>query len=160
MEKAIEIFKNALELEVQAEMFYERAAEIADDDESRMVFLELSDMEDSHSRRIVERFKKTSFGKEFDADSWLQELEQETGKILDMQADELITQSDMREILNYAIQMETTARDNYQRLSERFTDAEDIAYCSDLAEEEQKHINALTQLLSSIDMDPEERPRL
>lgn len=160
MEKAIEIFKNALELEVQAEIFYEKAAEITDDGESRMIFLELSDMEDNLARRIVERFKKTSFGKEFDADSWLKELELESGKTLDMKAGELITQSDMREILKYAINMEKTARDNYKRLSERFTDPEDIAYCSDLANEEQKHINSLTRLLRSIDMDPEERPRL
>ncbi len=160
MEKAIEIFKNALELEVQAEIFYEKAAEIADDDESRMVFLELSDMEDDHARRIVKRFKQTSFGKIFDADSWLHELEQESGQTLDMQAGELIAKSNMREILKYAIQMETTARDNYKSLCERFSDSEDIAYCSDLANEEQKHINSLTQLLHSIDMDPEDRPRL
>ncbi len=160
MEKAIEIFKNALELEVQAEIFYEKAAEIAEDDESRMVFLELSDMEDDHARRIVERFKRTSFGKMFDADSWLHELEQESGKTLDMRAGEIIAKSNMREILKYAIQMETTARDNYKSLCERFSDSEDIEYCSDLADEEQKHINSLTQLLSSIDMDPEDRPRL
>jgi rubrerythrin len=160
MEKAIEIFKNALELEVQAEIFYEKAAEIADDDESRMVFLELSDMEDGHARRIVEQFKKTSFGQQFDADNWLQELERESGKTLDMQAGELIAQSNMREILRYAIRMETTARDNYKHLCERFSDSDDIAYCSDLADEEQQHINSLTQLLRSIDMDPEDRPRL
>ncbi len=160
MEKAIEIFKNALELEVQAEIFYEKAAEITEDGESRMIFLELSDMEDSHARRIVERFKKTSFGKEFDADSWLNELERESSKTLDMQAGELITQSDMRGILKHAINMEKNARDNYKRLAERFSDPEDIEYCTDLANVEQKHINSLVRLLNSIDMDPEERPRL
>ncbi len=160
MEKAIEIFKNALELEVQAELFYEKASELTKDDESRMVFLELADMEDGHAHRIVERFKDTDFGKMFDADSWLEEVEREDNKILDVEAIDVIAQGDMKAILKYAIRMEEDARDNYKRLAERFTDPDDIAYCSDLAEEEQKHVNSLHDLLRSIDMDPEERPVL
>jgi rubrerythrin len=160
MEKAIEIFKNALELEIQAELFYDKAAELTKDDESRMVFLELADMEDGHAHHIVERFKHTEFGKMFDADKWLLEVEREDNKILDVEAVDLIAQGDMKEILKYAITMEESARDSYKRLSEKFTDPDDVAYCSDLAEEEQKHINSLLQLLRSIDMDPEDRPEL
>jgi rubrerythrin len=160
MEKAIEIFKNALELEVQAELFYEKAAELTNDDESRMVFLELADMEDGHAHHIVERFKDTDFGKMFDADGWLVEVEREDNKILDVEAVDVIAQGDMKAILKYAISMEEEARDSYQRLSESFTDPDDVAYCADLAEEEQKHVNSLRDLLRSIDMDPEDRPVL
>lgn len=160
MQKAIEIFKNALELEVQAELFYEKASELTNDDESRMVFLELADMEDGHAHRIVERFKDTDFGKLFDADAWLVEVEREDNKILDVEAVDIIAQGDMKAILKYAITMEEEARDNYQRLSESFTDPDDVAYCSDLAKEEQSHVNSLHDLLRSIDMDPEERPVL
>lgn len=160
MEKAIEIFKNALELEVQAEIFYEKAAEITEDDESRMVFLELSNMEDGHAHRIVERFKKTAFGSAFDADNWLDEVEREEDKILNVESGDLIAQGDMKAILKSAIRMEEEARDNYRRLSERFNDPDDIAYCTDLANEEQKHVNSLMRLLHSIDMEPEDRPEL
>ncbi len=160
MEKAIEIFKNALELEVNAEIFYEKAAEITDDDESRMVFLELSDMEDGHAHRIIERFKNTPFGQAFDADSWLKELETTSEKNMEVKVSDLINQGDMRAILESAIKMEEEARDNYKRLSEKFSDPDDIAYCSDLANEEQKHVNSLMQLLRSIDMEPEDRPEL
>jgi rubrerythrin len=159
MEKAIEIFKNALELEVQAEIFYERAAETTDNDESRMVFLELADMEGGHARLIVDRFKDTDFGKLFDADAWLNELEAETGK-LPMEINDLIANGDMRSVLDFALKMETDARDNYQHLSEIFTDADDKAYCADLAKEEQEHINSITQLRQSLDMEIEERPDL
>ncbi len=159
MEKAIEIFKNALELEVQAEFFYEKAAEITDNDESRMVFLELADMEGGHARHIARRFKDTGLGKLFDADAWLDELESETGK-LPIEVDSMIANGDMHAVLDFAIKMEITARDNYQNLSEIFTDSEDKAYCADLAKEEQEHINALTQLRRSLDMDPDERPDL
>jgi len=160
MEKAIEIFKNALEMEVEAEIFYEKAAEITDDDESRMVFLELSDMEDGHAHRIVERFKSTSFGQLFDAESWLKEVEDEGSKTIEVKVTDLVNQGDMRAILKAAIKMEEEARDNYKRLAESFTDPEDVAYCNDLAAEEQQHVNSLTQLVRSIDMDPEERPEL
>ncbi|MCP4127131.1 MAG: ferritin family protein [Gammaproteobacteria bacterium] len=160
MEKAIEIFKNALELEVEAEIFYEKAAEVTDDDESRMVFLELSDMEDGHAHRILERFKNTPFGQSFDADNWLEELERVSEKNMEVKVSDLIDQGDMRAILKSAIKMEEEARDNYQRLSERFNDPDDVAYCADLANEEQKHVNSLTQLLRSIDMDPDDRPEL
>ncbi len=160
MEKAIEIFKNALELEVEAEIFYEKAAEVTDDDESRMVFLELSDMEDGHAHRIIERFKNTPFGQSFDADNWLEELERVSEKNMEVKVSDLIDQGDMRAILESAIKMEEKARDNYKRLSERFNDPDDIAYCADLANEEQKHVNSLIQLLRSIDMDPEDRPEL
>ncbi len=160
MEKAIEIFKNALELEVEAEIFYEKAAEVTDDDESRMVFLELSDMEDGHAHRIIERFKNTPFGQSFDADNWLEELERVSEKNMEVKVSDLIDQGDMRAILESAIKMEEKARDNYKRLSERFNYPDDIAYCADLANEEQKHVNSLIQLLRSIDMDPEDRPEL
>jgi rubrerythrin len=160
MEKAIEIFKNALELEVQAELFYEKASELTDDDESRMVFLELADMEDGHAHQIVERFKHTDFGKLFDADAWLKEVEREDNKILDVVAVDVIAQGDMKAILKYAIKMEEDARDNYQRLAETFTDPDDVAYCSDLAQEEQRHVASLLDLVRSIDMDPEDRPVL
>jgi rubrerythrin len=160
MEKAIEIFKNALELEVQAELFYEKAAEITNNDESRMVFLELADMEDGHAHRIVERFKDTPFGQAFDADAWLQELERETAKNLPMEANELVTSGDMRAVLDFAVKMEEDARDSYQHLADIFTDPDDKAYLTDLANEEQQHVNAVLQLRHSLDMDAEERPDL
>jgi rubrerythrin len=160
MEKAIEIFKNALELEVQAELFYEKASELTDDDESRMVFLELADMEDGHAHQIVDRFKDTDFGQMFDADAWLKEVEREDKKTLDVVAIDVIAQGDMKAILKYAIKMEEDARDNYKRLADTFTDPDDVAYCSGLAEEEQRHVASLMQLVQSIDMDIEDRPEL
>jgi rubrerythrin len=160
MEKAIEIFKNALALEVEAELFYEKAAEMTKDDESRMVFLELADMEDGHAHRIVDRFKDTAFGKAFDADAWLQELEKESAKNLPMETNELVASGDMRAVLDFAVQLENDARDSYQHLAEIFTDPDDKAYCTDLAAEEQKHANAVQQLRHSLDMDEEERPDL
>lgn len=160
MQKAIEIFKNALEQEVRSGIFYEKAAEIASDDEARMVFLELADMEGGHARRIVERFKNTDFGDAFAAEAWLEELERESADTIRMEADDLIAKGSMRDVLKFAIQIEEVARDSYQRLCDSFTDPDDKEFCGMLANEEQGHINAITQLLHSLDMDPDERPDL
>lgn len=160
MKKALEIFKNALEQEVRSGVFYEKASEVAADDEARMVFLELADLEGGHTRRIVEKFKNTDFGNDFETEAWLEELERESMNDIQMEADDVVAKGSMRDVLKYALQIEEVARDSYQRLCDAFSDPEDKEFCGMLAGEEQGHINEITRLLRSLDMDEDERPEL
>ena len=160
MKKALEILKNALEQEVRSGVFYEKAAEVAQDDEARMVFLELADMEGGHTRRIVEQFKNTDFGDTFETEAWLEELERESIDDIRMEADDVVAKGDMRDVLKYAVQIEEVAKNSYQRLCDTFTDPDDREFCGMLANEEQGHLNEINRLLQSLDMDEDERPEL
>jgi rubrerythrin len=160
MKKAVEIFKHALEQEVRSGVFYEKAAEVAKDDEARMVFLELSDMEGGHVRRIVERFKDADFEDSFAAEDWLDELERESMDTIQMETDDVVAKGNMRDVLKYALQIEVASQNSYQRLCDAFSDPEDKEFCGMLADEEQGHIKEINRLLQSLDMDEDERPEL
>lgn len=160
MEKAIEILRNAIEHEVCAEVFYQKASQITDDDESRMVFLELSQMEDGHARQLALRFSETPLASQFDPMGYLREVESEAEVRMSPEENAVIRHGNMVEVLDFAIRQEKRARDNYRGLAEYFTDPEDRAYCEELARAEQQHVERLYALRDSLGMDPEERPDL
>ena len=66
----------------------------------------------------------------------------------------------MRPVIEFAIGMEATARDNYLDLGSRLTDVGLKALCDDLAHEEQKHFDMLSELRRSVDTPLDERPAL
>jgi rubrerythrin len=72
----------------------------------------------------------------------------------------LIKNGDMRSVIKHAIALEIVARDNYLGLSTRVEDEKAMQYCKDLAAEEQKHHDMLTDLLSGVDMSDDDRPML
>jgi rubrerythrin len=160
METTLEIFKMALQNEVRASTFYAKAAEITENDESRMLFLELSHMEDDHARRLVERSRRIAPGEPLDAQAHLQRLQADTARDLGVEETGLIRSGDMRSVVEFSIGLEATARDKYLALASRLENADDRAFCEGLAAEEQKHFDSLTNLRTSMDMDMEERPML
>lgn len=160
MKTAADVFKTALQHEVKAATFYYRAAEISQNDESRMVLLDLNSMEEGHAQELVDKAKGAPCGQEFDAEAYLRELEDSMAATLTPEDDRILKTGDMRAVLELAIRMETQGWDTYLSFAEKAATPEVKSYLLDLAAEEEEHINRLTQLLTSLDMDVEDRPGL
>ena len=75
MQAAIQFFKDALRNEVKAAAFYNKAAEITQNDESRMLFYKLAGMEDEHANLLASKAKNAPCGRDFDVGAFLNELE-------------------------------------------------------------------------------------
>ena len=160
MTKTVELLKVALENEVRAAAFYAGAADMTEDGESHMVFLELTGMEEGHARRLVERFGNLPADEPFDAAAHLRRLEEDVARGLGGRESELVAAGDMRAVVEFAIEMEAAARDNYLVMARGLADADDRAFCEGLAAEEQKHHDELSRLRVDMDMDMGERPQL
>jgi rubrerythrin len=160
MESIVEIIKMAIENEVRANVFYAKSSEITQDDASRMVFLELASMEDDHAQLLVKRFQSTLAEHGIDAGAFLLQTETDTSEVLRVEETELITNGEMRAVMEFAIKMEANARDSYLELAKRVTADDDRACFEDLAAEEQKHFDTLSKLRVSMDMPLDERPAL
>lgn len=160
MKTASDVFKLALQHEVKAATFYYRAAEISQNDESRMVLLDLNSMEEGHAQELVNRVKGAPCSQEFDAMAYLTELENSMAASISPEEDRILKTGDMRSVLELAIRLETVGWDNYLSFAEKAANSEIKKYLLDLAAEEEDHISRLTQLLNSLDMDAEERPGL
>lgn len=160
MQDAIQFFKDALSNEVKAAALYEQAAESTRDDESRMLFLKLADMEDGHARVLANKVKNAPCGQGFDVDGYLKELESTVNPTLSAAEQEIINKGTIRQVLELAIAHEEKARDTYKSLADEAVDVDVKTYCLEMVKEEQEHVTSLTNMLSSIDMPPEERPGL
>lgn len=160
MEKVVDIVKVAVENEVKAKAFYTRAAQIASQGESQMVFLELTEMEDGHAKLLVDRFGPLLYADGTEPWPFLQRLED---MVVNMPAGEefaLIERGEMRLVIEFAIGMEARARDAYRALGAQLTDPDLQALCKDLAREEQKHHDILCTMRVSVDTAIEDRPAL
>ena len=157
MQKTIELLKTAIEAEVRSQAFYAKAAELTNDDESRMVFIELADMEEGHAQHLADRFNKGEIARHGDLQSFLDQLG-EGEDLIDVEITPFVKDAPIHKVLEFAIRQEEKARDNYLALAERLTDEEDVAYCQTLVTEEEEHAARLQQLLLSLDMDEAERP--
>ncbi|MBF0285627.1 MAG: ferritin family protein [Magnetococcales bacterium] len=160
MKKATDVFKKALLHEVHGQYFYQKASEITKNDASRMVFLELVDMEDGHARELVEKAKSAPCAKGFNPEAYLRELEATVEARISGAMKKVLRKGKIRKVLALAIDMEKRARANYEKLAEKATDADVKKYCRELAQEEKKHQGQLQQLLNSLDMDLDDRPGL
>jgi rubrerythrin len=160
MQKVVDIVKLAIENEVKAKAFYAEAAQITTEGESQMVFLELTEMESGHARLLVDRFGSLLGREGVDAEKFLGDLEAKAAQSPGVQESALITRGEMRPVIEFAIGMEATARDNYNDLGSRLTDIGLKAVCDDLAHEEQKHFEMLSDLRKSVDTPIDERPAL
>ena len=160
MESVVDVIKYAITNEVRARTFYSRAADIAADGEAQMVFMELIEMEDQHARRLVDAFGPTLAEAGVDAESFLEGLTADVGKTLDDAQIRLLEDAELRPVIDFAIGMEEKARDTYLGLEGRMTSDELAALCRELAEEEQKHFDQLTEARIGVDTPPDERPML
>lgn len=160
MQAAIQFFKDALRHEVKASAFYNKAAEITQDDESRMLFLDLAGMEDGHARQLLEKVQDAPCGQAFDGTAYLKELESDAEPSISPKESQLIESGPISEVLKMAIALEEKASKTYENLAKETTDPNVKQYCLDLAKEEKKHAQELTNQLYSLDMSEEERPGL
>ncbi|MEO5338893.1 MAG: ferritin family protein [Magnetococcus sp. MYC-9] len=160
MQAAIQFFKDALHHEVRAAAFYNKAAEITRDDESRMLYIKLAGMEEGHTSWLVDKVKQAPCGKAFDVDAFVRELENEAGDAISPEHLNLIETGTLREVLELAIQFENQACQDYENLAQAATDFSVKTYCQEAAKEEREHIRELTNLLNSLNMPEDDRPGL
>ncbi|MBF0469912.1 MAG: ferritin family protein [Gammaproteobacteria bacterium] len=160
MSQTLELLKQAIQAEVRSELFYTKAADQTEDDEARMVFIELAGIEDGHARHLVERFSQGATATDVDLHAFLRESEAAGESLLTVEETPLLTEGNMEEVLNFAIAQELKARDNYQQLLHRLSDSEEQKLCQALITEEQNHANRLEQLINSLEMDEDERPAM
>jgi len=160
MQETVEILKSALYNEVRSRIFYSKAADITNDDESRMLFLDLTSKEEDHAQLIIKRLEGTPYAREFDPQKYLKELESSLDNILSGNETESLQSADIKKVLEIAIKMEKRARDTYLNLEKKISSPEVKTMCHELANEEKEHLNSVTTMLLSLDMGEEERPAL
>lgn len=160
MQAAIQFFKDALRHEVKASAFYSKAAEVTRDDESRMLYIRLSGMEEDHASQLVQKIKNAPCGNAFDVDAFLKELENSTAATISPEDLTLIETGTLRQVLELAISYEHQACKNYENLANESTDPEVKAHCLEAVKEERGHERELTDLLHSLDMPEDDRPGL
>jgi rubrerythrin len=159
MEETIKLIKKAIAAEVTASAFYTLASEVTQQDDTRMVFIELSTMEDDHAQELVNKFKGIFSAKEFDSQAYLDELIKKDEGV-DVERTNLVKTGSMEEVLEFAIAMENNAKATYDKLADEVIDPTFKQYCMELAQEEVEHAKTLTNSLESLDMDMEDRPAL
>lgn len=160
MQTATDVLKTALFNEVKAGAFYQKAAEMTKNDNSRMIFLELANMEDDHATELIRKTEGQPCTQGFDPEAYLRELERSIELTLTVQETELLENGDMRAILELAIAMEGKARDTYLNLASQASSDEVRAFCKGMAKEEDSHVRRIETLLTSLDMDEDDRPGL
>jgi rubrerythrin len=160
MDTIADVVKLAITAEVKAKIFYQKASELIADGESQMVFIELTEMEDQHARRLVRIFGTELKTQGVDAQAFLAEQQERADQVLDVQEHDLLKTTDMRQVIEYATKLEVRARDTYRDLKERLEDERLRQVCEELAEEEQRHHDMLTALRINVDTPIDERPAL
>lgn len=160
MQATVKLLKAVLTHEVKSEVFYNRAAEITKNDESRMLFLELAGMEEDHIRNLISKIKGTPWPQEFNPEAYVKELESSMESIISVEETEILQNGDMKAVLELAIGMEKEAYKTYLELEEKAASQEVKDYSREFSREEQKHMDSLTSLRSSLDMDEEDRSSL
>ena len=160
MEKTIELFKDALIKEVKAGAMYSRAAEITQNDEARMLFLELSSEEDDHARDLFKKAKGTPLEQASKLDDYVKKLESSPEGVVPKEDLEIIQRGEIREVLQLASNHEKETMEAFMALADKEANRELKDFYLEFARMEKKHLNSLNQLLNSLDMEEDERPAL
>ena len=160
MEKISDVLKLAITNEVKAKVFYRKASEATDDGESQMLFIELTEMEDEHGRRLVRLFGEQMQEEGVDAQAFLEKQQARADEVLEVAEHDMLKAGDMRQVIEHATQLEIRARDTYRGLREQVDSDELREVCDELAAEEQKHHDLLASLRTNVDTPIDERPAL
>lgn len=158
-EETIKLFKKAIASEIMAGAFYTQASETTQNDEARMIFLELASLEDDHAQELVNAFQKDVEKTVFDAQGYLDTLLKQETPVNTEQSNTILNGTG-KEVLSMAIDLERAAKELYDRLADEVVQPEMKRFCLELSKEEGKHLQQLTDLLDSLDMDPSERSAL
>jgi len=160
MTSTTDILKTALAHEVKASAFYNHASEITENDEARMIFIELTNFEDTHPQRLIDIATAHNLAPDVDLNTYLKDLERDADNTLPAKATELLKSGNMQAVLKFAIKMEEDAEATYRNLAEQMDDDQAKHFCLEIAEEEKSHAKILTQGLDSLSMDEDDRPAL
>ncbi|MBF0187177.1 MAG: ferritin family protein [Magnetococcales bacterium] len=160
MKNVDKLLKAAILHEVKAGAFYNRAAEVTNNDESRMLFLELAGMEDDHAGGLVKSAKKDPALQRLDAEAMLKDAMNSTEGKISKKEEDTISSGNLKEVLEMAIGFEKEAEETYRKMATKAKDDNFKAFCEQLCKEEAGHKNSLTTLLNNLDMDIEDRPAM
>jgi rubrerythrin len=160
MTDLIDVFKKALADEVKAAVFYKLAAETTEDDQARMVFLDLVGMEENHAKELISKVEGTSLLEGWNAEAYLRELESTTSITIFEDIAPIVRRGDTKTILELARNMEVKARQNYETLATESKEKSLRDFFSDMVNEENSHIKQMDFLLLSLDIDEQDKPGL
>ena len=146
MKTLLDIFKLAIFNEVQAQLLYRMAAEITDDDEARMWFIEFAGSEEEHADELIRRTEKSPTLDGFDARAFLAELRAATTARLGLDDVKTFRKGSIERVLRFAKELETKSRDNYLALATGVDSTELRALFRSLAAEEQGHYNEICRI--------------
>lgn len=129
----------AYTLEDGSERFYLRVAEIFDDKKAVELFKNLSKIEENHKKRISEKRQGITIDQRF--------VDYIEGCIKISEAiDRIIKKKDIRDVLEYSMQIETNSLDIYMKIL-REVEGIDVLF-KDIVEDEKAHLKKLGALLS------------
>jgi rubrerythrin len=145
-----EVFKMALYNEVRSQLFYERAAELTEQDESREWLSCLATMEENHARQIAERIARGGEQIDFDPMAYLDQLIANVHPSFFAEAEEVLRRGDVAAVFAFAKEMELTARNTYEVLAEGTEVPAQRELFSALAAQEQGHHDELCRIEESL----------
>ncbi|ABK43603.1 hypothetical protein Mmc1_1085 [Magnetococcus marinus MC-1] len=162
MNDIIELWKAAIRHEALTVNFYSRAAEVTRDDASRMLFLQLAEMEGGHIQELLGQAAKASCLKESDVDlaAYAAGLEDNGRYAFNTEDEQAFLAGNMRTVLQLALGHELEAVKMYQQLALKTLDEATKQFCLTQQENEKRHVHELETLLNSLELTPEDRPGL
>ncbi|MEG3641121.1 ferritin family protein [Magnetococcus sp. PR-3] len=162
MQEVIDLWKKAVRHEALTVNFYSRASEVTDNDESRMLFIQLSEMEGGHIQELVDQAAKSSCMKDSGVDlkDYADSLESDEGHEFSDEEEKAFVAGDMRTVLEIALRHERGAVAMYGELQQKTSDNDTKTFCKEQVENEKKHVHELETMLNSLDLSAEDRPGL
>jgi len=160
MTEFVDAVKTALKSEVQSELFFRRAAELTVRDDSRVMFMELADLEESHVHNMASRVAGTQLSQNFDAPGYVTRLEATMGTSVSADEAQAVRSGDLRTVIRLAEGRETDLRDSLLFLAREVDDTSSKSLYTALSQLEDEHLDELKRLERAIDMPDTERPAL
>lgn len=137
--KPEEFISLAYTFEDGSERFYLRVSEIFSDKKVVELFKNLSEIEEHHKKRISERIQSIT------KDHRFVDYMEGCIKISDA-IDKIIEKKDIRDVLEYSMQIETNSLDIYMKILRKVEKVDELF--KDIVEDEKTHLKKLGELLS------------
>ena len=141
-----ELVEFALEKEVMSRRMYEAVAAKIEDDEARMMVLQLAGFEATHIAVFTEALRMQIEAIAFDSDGFVQGCETRPFHLFDDFDQEALNHATIEEILRAAERFEKTMADFYAGLASRFDDEQIRSAGSRLSDEEMSHYRYIGQI--------------
>ena len=160
MTEVINAVKTALKNEIRTELFFRRAAELTERDDSRMVFTELAELEEQHVNQLAGRISGSSLSDGFDAPAYVTRLEETMGTSISADDAFAVRSGDVKTVIRLAEGREANVRDDLLFLAREADDTGVKILYTALSQLEDEHLDELKRMELAIDMPDSERPSL